>query len=182
MGVIEQAARLENKRDYREARALLEPALERDRHNLKIRTRLARATYKDGDLHVVRRLDGALRILTGSVDGRALQLRDQESLGIAGAIFKRKWEVYGHESYLHHSLALYRRAAKQGVARDDAYTAINVAFVLDLLADLEASNDPDSPIPTSGAARQTTGASGSSSASSRSSRTARTDSGGRSSP
>jgi predicted acylesterase/phospholipase RssA len=147
VGVIERAARLENKRDYRGARALLEPALERDRDDLKIRTRLARATYKDRDLHVVRRLDGALQILTGTVGGRPLQLQDQESLGIAGAIFKLKWEVYGHESYLHRSLALYRRAAEQGVAGDDAYTAINVAFVLDLLADLEASNDPDSPHP-----------------------------------
>jgi predicted acylesterase/phospholipase RssA len=147
VSAIERAKRLEADREYREARALLEGELRRHPDDVRIRTLLVRCTYKDGDLHVARRLDDALRVLTDRAHGRALDLADQESLGLAGAIFKRKWEIYGHESSLHRALALYRRAAERGVAEDDAYTAINVAFVLDLLADLEADGDPDSPHP-----------------------------------
>src|SRR6185503_10222678 len=65
---------------------------------------------------------------------------DQETLGLAGAIYKRKWEATGVQAHLETSLVYYHRGYKLGVGNDYGYTAINAAFVLDLLA---ASVDAD---------------------------------------
>jgi len=59
---------------------------------------------------------------------------DPETLGIAGGICKRMWQVDGLRQTLERSLAYYERGAAGGVAADNGYTAINTAFVLDLLA------------------------------------------------
>ena len=142
MDPITEARGLEGERRYREARAVLEPALAGAPDDGEVRVRLAVCVYKDPDLPLTRRLDNALRILTERIDGnRPEGLPDQESLGVAGAIFKRKWEADGQERNLYRALALYRRAAEEGIDADDGYTAINAAFVLDLLADLERRQD-----------------------------------------
>src|SRR6185369_17906899 len=52
-------------------------------------------------------------------------------------IHKSKWQVFNHKTFLERALAYYHRGYQQGVLRDEGYTAINAAFVLDLLADLE---------------------------------------------
>ncbi len=64
---------------------------------------------------------------------------NQETLGIAGGICKRKWLVDGQVQTLKQSLAYYDRGVAQGIAKDNGYTAINAAFVRDLLASLESS-------------------------------------------
>ena len=87
-------------------------------------------TYKDPDVPVSARLRKALQILE---DGDDLDSTvDQETLGIAGAIYKRKWEATTRISDLEQALEYYQRGSQQGVG-DDGYTAINAAFVLDLL-------------------------------------------------
>jgi predicted acylesterase/phospholipase RssA len=113
---------------------------------LKIGRRLAVITYKDPDLPLDERLDKALRLLNqvGSLDSTV----DQETLGIAGAVHKRLWETYARKEDLERSLAFYKRGTEQGAARDDGYTGINAAYVLDLLAALEAGDtDRGTPIP-----------------------------------
>ncbi len=63
--------------------------------------------------------------------------RDQETLGIAGAIHKRRWEVDGGTGHLERALAYYLKGWKVDPVGDHGYTGINAAYVLDLLAHLE---------------------------------------------
>jgi predicted acylesterase/phospholipase RssA len=103
---------------------------------LKFAQENALCTYKDPDLPVSDRLDRALRILDKA--DKLGESKNQETLGIAGAIFKRKWEVSGQKIHLEHSFYHYLRGYQQGLTNDVGYTAINAAYVLDQLADLEA--------------------------------------------
>ncbi len=106
----------------------------------------ALCTYKDNDLPADKRLDDALALLD---EGEALyrdetpapgklsflnNTSDQETLGIAGAVYKRKWEIDSQWQQLERSLLYYRKAYAEGPANDFGYTGINAAFVLDLLA------------------------------------------------
>ncbi len=95
----------------------------------------ALCTYKDPDLPDGERLDRALEILSSAED--LTTTTNQETLGIAGAIHKRKWEVDARREHLERSLAYYLRGYHVGATSDDGYTGINAAFVLDLLADVE---------------------------------------------
>jgi predicted acylesterase/phospholipase RssA len=92
----------------------------------------ALCTYKDPDLPNHARLERALAIL-GSVEDLATT-QNQETLSLAGAIYKRKFEVDGQSAHLERSLAYYLRAYQLGVEADQGYAAINAAFVLDVLA------------------------------------------------
>src|SRR5882672_231300 len=103
---------------------------------LVVAQKRALCTYKDPDLPADQKLDDALRILSDAEDLRTT--KNQETLGLAGAIYKRKWELSAQERNLEVSLAYYYRGYGEGVAKDFGYTAINAAFVLDCLADLES--------------------------------------------
>jgi predicted acylesterase/phospholipase RssA len=92
----------------------------------------ALCTYKDPDLPADQRLDDALAILRDHLKLRTTAV--QETLGLAGAIFKRKWEIDAQRQNLEHALAYYRKGYQQGILGDEGYTAINAAYVLDLLA------------------------------------------------
>jgi predicted acylesterase/phospholipase RssA len=119
------------------ARACLEPSLSED---LKLRIQVyqqsALCTYKDPDLQADARLDRALDILRQSCEDIDTTT-DQETLGITGAIYKRKWELDNQKQQLERALSYYQRGYEQGVANDQGYTGINAAFVLDLLAHQE---------------------------------------------
>lgn len=93
-------------------------------------------TYKDPDLAADARLERALEILT-EVDDPAHSI-NQETLGLAGAIFKRKWQVGGQRRDLESSLAFYCRGHNLGTG-DEGWNAINTAFVLELLAREDAT-------------------------------------------
>ncbi len=115
---------------------------------LKFAQQRALCTYKDPDLPADPGLSrtpyGPARATDDRFD-RALGIlnaadplgtsTNQETLGQAGAIYKRKWELTGLDDHLETSLAYYMRGYRQGVVGDYGYTAINAAFVLDLLAD-----------------------------------------------
>ncbi|MEJ7767687.1 MAG: tetratricopeptide repeat-containing protein [Chitinophagaceae bacterium] len=100
---------------------------------IKLDQQCALCTYKDADLPLTDRLDQALHILR---EGRPDldNTKNQETLGIAGAIYKRKWESEGQKQLLERALAYYIRGYTQGPENDNGYTGINAAFVLDLLA------------------------------------------------
>jgi predicted acylesterase/phospholipase RssA len=113
---------------------------------------LSLCTYKDPDLNPEERLDRALGILKSldnlNIKDKDLCTKDQESLGQAGAIFKRRWELTGQRADLDTSLAYYLRGYAQGMAeepggpeKDRGYTAINAAFLLDLVANVEADQE-----------------------------------------
>ncbi len=114
-------------------------------------------TYKDPDLPLDWRLEHALDIL-GKVEDLKTTT-NAETLGLVGAIYKRKWEVDPVRAHLEQALFFYRRGyatsapasacgdplghlERNPTCRFDAtidrgYTGINAAFVLDLLASQE---------------------------------------------
>ena len=119
-------------------RALQHGEIEKDKNlKLKIGQQHALCTYKDPDLPISDRLDRALKILN-KADG-LLKTKNQESLGLAGAIYKRIWEVDGQKQNLERSLSYYDRGYRQGPVNDCGYTGINAAYVLDQLAELEGT-------------------------------------------
>jgi predicted acylesterase/phospholipase RssA len=124
---------------------------------LEIFQKSALYTYKDPDLPAEWRLDKALEILeeAAALDTTTIP----ETLGLVGAIYKRKWEVDGQRRNLESSLSHYLKGYAQGApdgersdvlqylrknrdirlrAEDDrGYCGINAAFMLDLLAQEE---------------------------------------------
>ena len=109
---------------------------------LTVAQKWALSTYKDPDLQTDAKLRDALDILQRVDD--LTTTRDQETLGLAGAVYKRMWEHTGRERQLETALAFYRRGFQQGAGSDYGYTGINAAFALNLLGDLES---PDYQIP-----------------------------------
>jgi predicted acylesterase/phospholipase RssA len=100
-------------------------------------------TSKNPDAPDDSKHDEALSILRGPLMGSEglSKTADPETLGIAGGIYKRMWQVDGRRQTLERSLDCYERGAKAGVAADNGYNAINTAFVLDLLASLAMNKD-----------------------------------------
>ncbi len=139
--LIELATELEGETRYGYARTLLERAAGRATPGDErlIAERRARCTYKDRDLRAVQTLDDALDLLEPHLGPDA----DPETLGLAGAVHKRLWEVDGQERHLRKALAYHRRGHALGVERDLGFNGINAAFTLDLLAELEAPEDPE---------------------------------------
>lgn len=114
------------------ARAADDSTLEQGALKLKIYQRWSLCTYKDSDLPADARLNKALDILCKVEDLGTTT--NQESLGLAGAIYKRKWEIDNQKLQLERSLLYYERGYREGAANDQGYTGINAAFILDLLA------------------------------------------------
>jgi len=115
------------------ARADDDSTLNQDqRLKLKIYQEWSLCTYKDSDLPADARLDKALDILCRVEDLATTE--NQETLGLAGAIYKRKWEVDNQKLQLERALLYYERGYRGGAANDQGYTGINAAFILDLLA------------------------------------------------
>lgn len=105
-----------------------------------------------------RKHDDALRILARAMarepalpsappDAERATTR-QESLGIRGGILKRRWSIDGRRDSLEQALDAYEQGAAIGVTTDNGYTAINAAYVIDLIASLDAE-----PVPTASARR-----------------------------
>ena len=125
------------------ARARRKPEVKKDaKLNLKLSQKQAVCTYKDADLPADQRLKRAFEILEQADDLKTTT--NQETLGLAGSINKRTWELDGQKQHLERSLAFYKRGHALGVATDDnGYTGINAAFVLDVLAEQEEEEARD---------------------------------------
>ena len=111
---------------------------------LKLFQKLALCTYKDQDLPTDERLERAFKILEEVEDLDTTV--NQETLGLLGAINKRKWEFDNQRQNLERSLYYYLRGYRQGVVTDQGYTGINAAFVLDILASLEEGEADDASV------------------------------------
>lgn len=109
---------------------------------VELRQKLALWTSKNSDAPDDTKHDEALAILDGiklTAGGKSLaNTTDPETLGIAGGICKRQWLVTGRQADLELSLGFYERGAAQGIASDNGYTAVNAAFVIDLLAHIDS--------------------------------------------
>jgi predicted acylesterase/phospholipase RssA len=101
----------------------------------KLIHQLALCTYKDPELLLDLKLNRALDIL--ALTGDLQTTTDPETLGLAGAINQRMWEVDGQLPHLLRALLYHQRGYRQGIEVDFGYNAIHTAFLLDLLASLE---------------------------------------------
>lgn len=120
------------------ARKILNRAQSKDvpqKAKIKIMQQRALCTYKDTYLPASERLDAALSVLS---ELKQIQPQaDEETLGLYGGIYKRKWEMDGTKQHLERALAYYQQGFSQGIADSFGYTSINAAFILDLLANAE---------------------------------------------
>jgi predicted acylesterase/phospholipase RssA len=158
LGAIHQRA---NRLD--DARRLFENALLYHRKEMtdgaaiKLVRDLIVCTYKDPDLPADTRLSAAEQMLLGilgkppssdatqlqsMVNSLAISLDEypdlkQDLLGIAGAVEKRRWEIYGLRMHLVRAYQYYLQGYEMGSARDQGYNGVNLAFVLDLLSKQE---------------------------------------------
>lgn len=101
---------------------------------------LALATYKDCTLLQLTAFDQAQELLAAEFDLESTQ--DQETLGLVGALYKRRWRIDNRRQWLEQSLHFYRRGFECGVDGDAGYTAINAAYIQDVLAWLESRAHP----------------------------------------
>ena len=142
----ELAKRLKNFREFGIARRVLNrlrlnPKAKEVLDMRKLHQQQALCTYKDPNLHAELKFDLAFETLCGGDEIKTTT--DQETLGIAGAIHKYKWESFGQRNYLEQSLSYYIRGYNVGPESDFGYTGINSAFVLDLLASLQEQDLPE---------------------------------------
>ena len=141
-GAADLVKRLKKEDKFGWARRVLAKVREGNIPSAALRTWFAQqhalCTYKDPDIPVLQALEQALLILSGSFDLKSTF--DQETLGIAGAIHKRFWQVTGQKDQLERSYRYYRRGYDVGPEMDLGYTSINAAFVLDQLADIETAD------------------------------------------
>jgi len=134
---------LKRERAFGQARKVLALIRTQKISDSALRIRLAQehslCTYKDPDLFPETKLDQALSILT--LDCSLDTTTDQETLGLAGSIYKEKWKLDAQKEHLEQSLAYYLRGYQEGPAGDYGYTGINAAFILDLLTHVTTSDD-----------------------------------------
>jgi predicted acylesterase/phospholipase RssA len=140
--IVRIAGQLKNTRDFSLARRLLALATHGGEFNradektrLKLTQQHALCTYRDPELPASERYARALEILESGDLNAAVP--SQETLGLAGAVFKYRWRYAGQRRDLERSFSYYDRGARQPLAGDYGYTRINAAFVLDLIAQQE---------------------------------------------
>jgi predicted acylesterase/phospholipase RssA len=157
--ILALATSLKNEKHFGYARRLLFRARQDSSINgepklaTKLRQQHALCTYKDPDLPAGLRFDRALEILAQCEDLNTT--KDQETLGLAGAIYKNKWEAFGQRADLERSLAYYTRGYMGGIDGDFGYTASNAAFILDVIAEQEISESRSANAPSVTAAGRT---------------------------
>ena len=141
--VAKELARLQSFEQARLlAKYLVEAGSEPD-DPIVLRQQLALWTSKNPDASDDSKHDDALEILDGikrvQAGASLATTTDPETLGIAGGICKRKWLVDGRRETIEQSLIYYERGVEKGIEADNGYTAINAAFVHDLLAAMEVA-------------------------------------------
>ncbi len=153
--ILTLAKQLNRHDEFGWARNILE-SVSTDINDHKLKTQIAQqkalSTYKDTHLNRKQALDQALEILQQELN--LTKTVNQETLGIAGAIHKRKWETDGIQINLEQALNYYLRGHTEGIEADDGYTAINAAYILDLPAYLEQKQTGSSEATTSTAKKK----------------------------
>ena len=150
--ILKTAKKLKKLKSFNYARRILAIAIDfkgvKNDLMLTLYQQLALCTGKDADLSAAARYDEALAILKNNIPSLDTT-KNQETLGIAGGIMKRKWESTAQIKDLETSYNYYCKGYREGIANNQGYCAINAAFVLDLLAisTNEDEADTGSPFP-----------------------------------
>ncbi len=134
--------KLKDNLNFTEARNLISDAHQQYPNDTRITQECALCTYKDEELPPHSRFNDALSLLEsiGLRDPMAAIARGidsdsiPETLGLGGAIYKRKWEFCGLMDHLQQSLIFYRAAWEYDHNLDKGWSGINAAYILDILA------------------------------------------------
>ncbi|WP_257008398.1 DUF4071 domain-containing protein [Bacillus sp. FJAT-45350] len=121
--IIESAVNALEKDEFLTAKSLFQIANSIDPQNDFILHKLALSTYKSKSPSHVEALKEALLII------KPLDLdntTDPETLGIAGAVFKRLWEELKEVAYLDKSISYYEKGF---YIKNDYYNGINLAYL-----------------------------------------------------
>ncbi len=108
---------------------------------VKLALKHSRCTYEDPDLPVDSRFQAAIEILKEVDDLH--QAKNSDVLNLAGDIYTRKWEADNQKNNLDRAYCYYYQAYQlagfdSGASKGSSgYAAINAAFLLDRLAQLE---------------------------------------------
>jgi len=133
--IITQARKAIDNDDFVSAKSLLHAALSYDRNNTFVIQRLVLATYKAKFPSPLEALKEALMILKVLKPETST---DPETLGLAGAIYKRLWEEQGNKLDLEQSIFFYEKGFH---IENDYYNGINVAYLLNVRASISSQNE-----------------------------------------
>jgi predicted acylesterase/phospholipase RssA len=97
---------------------------------IPLRQLYARSLYKDEDLVAPQKYEQAMKVLEHDCDLE--NSTDGETIGLAGAIYKRLWDHTGGRIHLEQALRYYRKGFET-TADADGWLGVNTAYVLDLL-------------------------------------------------
>ncbi len=143
--LFQRAMEFERQAKYRDALELLTQLHERSPEDVRVVQRLARNTYRDEDQLPAKRFAQALELLRSigldefrpTLATAAETASRVETLGLAGAIYKRMWEISGQLEPLQRSLDYYRRGWELAPGPEGAWCGINTVFALEALASRE---------------------------------------------
>jgi hypothetical protein len=133
--LVDSALAAKNASDFDTAKKLFQRVSVIDKGNPFIVQQLALATYKSAKPSVCKSLNSALKILTTLKPDSST---DSETLGLAGAIYKRLWEETHRILYLSKSIAYYERGF---YIKNDYYNGINVAYLLNVRSSISKGNE-----------------------------------------
>ena len=133
--IINQAKKAMDNDEFVSAKSLLHAALNFDKNNTFVIQRLVLATYKAKLPSHLEALKEALMILQVLKPETST---DPETLGLAGAIYKRLWEKQGDKSDLDQSIYYYEKGF---YIKDDYYNGINLAYLLNVRANISSQNE-----------------------------------------
>lgn len=126
--------------EFGKSRTLLKAAAGRsstdEKSRIKLNQQLALCTYKDEELTPDYRFSEALRVLESPLlDLRNPACSNPETLGLGGAIYKRRWEYGGQPEDLETALHFYRLGWQRNAPCDMGYCGVNAALAMDLLGE-----------------------------------------------
>ncbi|HZK55545.1 MAG TPA: TRAFs-binding domain-containing protein [Desulfosporosinus sp.] len=133
--IITEARKAMERDDFIHAKSLLHVALTLDKSNSFVIQRLVLATYKAKLPSHLEALKEALMIL------KVLKPKtstDPETLGLAGAIYKRLWEKQGNRLDLDQAIVYYEKGFR---IENDYYNGINAAYLLNVRASISSQNE-----------------------------------------
>ncbi|MDF2605836.1 MAG: hypothetical protein K0S34_26 [Bacillales bacterium] len=121
--------------DFMTAKSLFQLAHNIDRNNHFVIQKLVLSTYKSKQPNLVSSLQQALGILD-LLDPDSST--DPETLGLAGAIYKRLWEELQEKIYLDKSIGFYEKGF---YIKKDYYNGVNLSFLLNVRGSLQVGYD-----------------------------------------
>lgn len=133
--IIGRAKKALDSSNFRGAIDLFELAREIDDSSDYVLQQLVLATYKSKYPTHVDSLKKALELLE---ELKPKDTTDTETLGLAGAVYKRLWEETGERNYLSESISFYEKGFR---VKSDYYNGINYAFLLNVRAKVSSGEE-----------------------------------------